>query len=205
VATVGILLLATVLSIALIVGVVMLGRNATLDPRKDQALLAYLAAHNYLTAPPVDARPPSLASLYGATAFGVVDGLSFALTVTTMRGQSITTIFLASRHAQVGTWFGARRGTNASANAGIGVAMRLYVPMTTNDPAYDGQFDTYRTGHDGPSADVRAGLLAFPGGVETAGWTEGRVAVGFVTSRELDPVRLDAAFALGRAIANQRT
>jgi hypothetical protein len=136
--TVGIIVFVAILSIAFVVGGLALSRNATLDPQKDQPLLAYLAARNYLTSPAVDARPPSLASLYGATAFGVVDGLSFALTVTTMRGQSITTIFLIGRHSQVGTWFCARRGTNASANAGAGVAMRLYVPMTTNDPSYDG-------------------------------------------------------------------
>jgi hypothetical protein len=77
----------------------------------------------------------------------------------------------------------------------------MYVATQTNDPSFDARVETYHTGSDGPSGAVRAQLLSFPGGIETAGWTEGRVVVSMVTTRELEEARLDAAFALARAIA----
>ncbi len=196
--TIIIAVVLAAMSIATVVGAVALSRNATLDPRKDQALAAYLAARNYLATPRVDARPPSVGALYTDTVFGVAGRLSFALTVTTLQGQSTTTLFVVGDSAHAGTWFCVRRGTAASSRAALG---RSHTLVSTNDALFDGQYDTYRMGNDGPPASVRARVLAFPGCVETAGWTEGRMMVGIETTRELNPARLDAAFALAHEMA----
>jgi hypothetical protein len=200
VVTIAICLLV-VMSIASVAGAMVLGRNATPDPRRNPALLSYLAARNYTSPPRVDARPPSLGSLYGDAVLGVADGMSFALTVTTVRSRSVTALFLVGDGARVGTWFCTPHGSRASSDAHLGAFARMYVATQTNDPSFDARVETYHTGSDGPSGAVRAQLLSFPGGIETAGWTEGRVVVSMVTTRELEEARLDAAFALARAIA----
>jgi hypothetical protein len=177
-----------------LVGVVIYTRAT--EPRRPQSdpnLLAYLASRGLANPPASDPSPPSLAGLYPGVVFGTCGDIAFALTVSTYRSDTTTAIYASRLRARVGTWWSAPRGQTFL------VAPREPI-VSTSDARYDAVIETYARGPDRPSAEVRARVLAFPGGLKSAGWYEGRAMVTMTTRKELEAARLDAAFDLLRAL-----
>lgn len=165
-------------------------------------LVAYLSARGYAIKPPVDARPPSLVSSYTNVVFGMLGDIALAICVTAYPiqrwglppGSSLMAIYALRPQMNVGRWFSAPRGALSHSRAYVSEPL-----MSTGDAAYDAQVETFGRGPDGPRDEIRARVLAFPGGVRSAGWYEGRVMVTLLTYDAVDAVRMDAAFALVHA------
>ncbi len=185
----------------LLVGRAMYPRVRSLMRHRDPALIAYLASRGYTSPPSIDPMPNTLRLLYPNTVFGTCGDIAFAFVITIYRSEPTIAIYAASDRARPGAWYCVPRAQpDWSARPitffGLGQAPTL----STRDESFDALVDTFGEG-SGPSPEVRARVLAFPGGVRSAGWYQGRAIVSLSTRQnEYDPVRLDAAFDLVRAL-----